>query len=301
MRTSRPASAYLRRGQLVHAGVLLGIEVIPGRLRGARDQPVAVGHLLPDLAEVLQLEPVDVGVELDVEAEQPPAMRQPEGEVGSELLAVPSAHRLGLPEHPQERRESVVPVVVARDRVRDRSWIAAIGQCRRRIDVGGASLVVADVAGRVDLVAAHHQDRSASEHVAVAAVEVGQVAGQQARHRVRRVEAVADVADVVQPVRLVDGGAAGVVEVLPLVEARTLLDLALVDVLTEQRAEQHLDSGAAELGRRQPSDGGCRIERAGAGSRSRRLGRGRGGIGRIHAPYLLGSRPAASRVWLKDA
>jgi len=249
MRTSRPASAYLRRGQLVHAGVLLGIEVIPGRLRGARDQPVAVGHLLPDLAEVLQLEPVDVGVELDVEAEQPPAMRQPQGEVGPELLGVPSTHRLGLAEHPQERGESVIPVVIARDRVRDRPWIAAVGQCRR-VDVGGASLVVADVAGRVDLVAAHHQDRSASEHVAVAAVEVGQVAGQQARHRVRRVEAVADVADVVQPVRLVGADLAGVVEAHALVEARTLLDLALVDVLAEQGSEQHLESGAAEFGRR---------------------------------------------------
>src|SRR6185312_13630126 len=88
----------------------------PGWLRRAQDHLVARLHVRGHFGEVVQLRLVDVRRQLDIDAEQPPALRQFQREVAARLPRLPGTDGAALAEQAHEAGEAVVPVVVARYR-----------------------------------------------------------------------------------------------------------------------------------------------------------------------------------------
>ena len=163
--------------------------------------------------EVVELGPVDVGVELDVDAREPPAMPEPHGEVAAPLGRLPSADPgPTLPSrdasNSEEAGEAVVPVVVAGDGV-DAAAVASTehGLQRRGTARACGPRTPATLANgytssppitRID------RPRQRRPQRLLARVGRGQRhvqlrLRQQARHRGRGVEPVAEVAHVVEP------------------------------------------------------------------------------------------------------
>ncbi len=232
--------------RVVRAGIPGRLD--PARCRRTQDDLVARLDLRRDLVEVVELRLVDVRAELRINREQPPPSRQPDGEVTTGLPAAPAADLFSTvaSEQSQEGTEPVVPVVVARQRIQ--RGRALRRRVRQRGLVRPDRLVVITAAGgrRIDLVAAHHQEMTTRQ---LRAVDLERVLGQQIRHRVRRVEAVAEIRDVVEP-------HLGVVDrTRPLIGdlvGQGALQLALVQELAEHARQQDLDRGRDEHRRAQP-------------------------------------------------
>ena len=165
-----------------------------------RMMPSPSADVLGDAPEVVDLGRVDVGVELDVDADQPPPLRQLDREVAAPLLGPPAADPPALAEEPQERGQAVVPVVVAGDG-EQRRRLVGVGE-RRVVGALGPLLVrLVDAAGRPG-----PRPSPAATRVVWArcrspdsSCDVQLGLPQQVGHGVGRVEAVAEVADVVQP------------------------------------------------------------------------------------------------------
>ncbi len=148
----------------------------------------------------------------------------------------------GADEQPQERGQTVVPVVVAGHREERR----LLGRRhRQRGLVGALAPVLVRGVGRrrVHLVAAHHQGLRPGQAVPVD----GQLGlRQQVRHRVRGVEAVTQVGHVVEPQPAVRP------DLAEDAVAERVLQLALVEVRPEEHRQQRTDAGADQQERRQP-------------------------------------------------
>ncbi len=120
-----------------HVPVLLRVH--PHGHRQAQDHLVARLHVaLGDLAEVLHLRHVEVALQLAVAAHQPPAMRELQHEVAAALARPPAGEATTADvgaEQPRERREPVVPVVIAGHGVEVRPFaglVVAEGRSVRR-------------------------------------------------------------------------------------------------------------------------------------------------------------------------
>ena len=237
----------------------------PGGLGEADDEIVVGGHALGHRLEIVDLRAVEVLGELDVGAPDPPVVGQVQRPVAAVLLALPAADPVALgvgelvargAEQAVEGGEAIVPVVVARDREQLAGRIVrAVGPVER-LDQAPAVILARRL--RVALVAAHDQ------HVAVPeparAADLQAVLGEQVRHRIGVVEAVADVGDVVDPVGAIlvghdalvgVGGVRIAVVVAPaqLVVARRIgdsLHQALVGILTEHRRDERAHADARQ-------------------------------------------------------
>src|SRR5215211_6961638 len=114
--------ALLEEGEIalrdVAVELAIALLVDPVRLGGAEDDAIVRRHRVGDLAEVLELRIVDVRLELDVDADEPPAVREPGGEVAARLVGLPAgeAPLAARAEETREGDEAVVPVVISRDR-----------------------------------------------------------------------------------------------------------------------------------------------------------------------------------------
>ena len=238
-----PAIEPVHRVELV--GLLL-VGVHPGRRGGADDHtvtgPQPGGQVLPE-EQPLRL--VDVGAELGVQPDQPPALGQLDDEVAARLAGAPPADLPALAEQPHERGQPVVPVVVARQRDQQRRVVGhweggAVGPAQPVLVLGRGG-------GGIDLVAAEHQPRPPEQRVGVPGQpELG--SGEQPGHRVGGVEPVTQVGDEVQPAPAVgvrpDREQAGV---------ERALQFPLVEVVGEDRGQRDLDRGPPQFARGQPA------------------------------------------------
>ena len=259
-----------RLGMRLHA-------VGPARLASGEDQPVALDEQRARSAEVGELRLVDVGVELDVDRPEPPAVGELDGEVAALLRRLPGPDPLVAAEDPHEVRQPVVPVVVAGDRVHP-GRIGVDERERGPVGPDETVLVLGACGGGVDLVAAHDEDAAALGVPGAAfALEPQRRPGEEVRDRVGRLEPVAEVGHVVEPELLV----VGVLAVGLSGRRQRGLDLALVRVGAEHRRDADLDSGAGELDRVEPAHHRAAVEAELLGSVAprarRRLGGGHGG------------------------
>ncbi len=232
--------------------MLLVCALHPGRGRAAEDHAVARFQLRGQEArEVPQLRGVELAAELGVQADQPPPVRQLHREVAAVLARAPATDGPSLGEHPEERREPVVPVVVPRQHEHRRRV--------RRVRQGGPvralhPVVVLLRRGRgVDLVAPEDEHAGTGQRPdrlpAGRRLRLEPVGSKQPGDGARGVEPVAQVGDEVQP------------ELAPrrrhleLRGLECLLDLALVGVAGEDRRQHDLDAGPPQLTRREPAHG----------------------------------------------
>src|SRR5688572_28610623 len=118
----------LPRTLLLEHRVLRLLHPDPTRLCSREDHTVAVLEIGSSLAEVLELWPVQVGVELDVCGPKPPAIGQAKDEVATALARPPRPDPRALGEETGEARQSVIPVVISRDREEMRHLL--LGQVR---------------------------------------------------------------------------------------------------------------------------------------------------------------------------
>ncbi len=175
--------------------VAAGAGVDPRGCRRTEDDLVAFLHAGQGRAEVVELWRVDVAAELGVDGNEPPAVREFDREVAAALLGFPAADVALLGEDAQERRQAVVPVVVA--------WQGEERRRVRRFRQGGAVRALGAIlvrrrrSGRVHLIAAHHQQVGARQGQPVDGFDRGR--GKHRGNGVRRVETVADVGDEVEP------------------------------------------------------------------------------------------------------
>ncbi|MCY1238425.1 hypothetical protein D9M72_511630 [compost metagenome] len=161
--------------------------------------PQPGGHRV---VEVVQLRFVDVLAQLAVQPHEPPAgrvipARQPEREVAARLDGPPAAD-VPLPgEEPDEGRQAVVPVMVAGKRQQHAvpAGGAATGQ-RGPVRPHHAVFVGGGRGHRIHLVAAQHQYFAAAQFMPV---HQQRLFGQQRRHRVGGIKAVAEVGREIQP------------------------------------------------------------------------------------------------------
>ena len=170
----------------------------PGRRRHRQDHPGVGAEPAGHLVEVGELRIVQVGPRLVVQAEQPPPGRQlaPRSTTGTDRSA--SRRSCRSRERTKSRRNAVSPSY--------QSWLPGTANSvgplrrgdrqRRLVRPLAPVLVRLERRRRVDLVAAHHQGLRPGQPVPV---HRQLRLGQQVRHRVRRVEAVAQVGHVVQP------------------------------------------------------------------------------------------------------
>jgi hypothetical protein len=182
----------------------VALELRPRRHGRGQDEVVAgpavgIGHPF----EVVQLGLVDEGVGLDVDAPEPPPVRELDREVAAGLSRAPAADPPALPELAQEPRQPVVPVVVAWNRVETRVG-GVVGIKGRGPRQRGpprpleAVLVALGAGGGVDLVAPEHHELPAGQRV-------GEPADRERRlphvvgHRGGGLEPVTRVGHVVDP------------------------------------------------------------------------------------------------------
>ena len=152
------------------------------------------------LAEVLELRSVDVRVELGVDAPEPPRLRQAERKVAPALARPPRADPAALREEAHEARQPVVPVVVAGNRVEVRNLVGRqVGQ-GRPVGPGESLRVPLPARPRIDLIAAEDEQPAAPRGVLS---ELERLPPEEPRHRVRRIEPLADIGRVVEPERAV--------------------------------------------------------------------------------------------------
>jgi hypothetical protein len=246
---------------LVDVAVLLRVD--PHRHRQTQDHLVAWLHVAGgDLAEVLDLRHVEVALQLAVAAHQPPAVRQLQHEVAAALARPPAGEAPAADvraEQPRERRQAVVPVVVAWHgvdvRPLRRHGVAEGGGIRR----DQPALVFLTARRRIHLVAAEHQHVAARQRDRPArAVHQQRRLGHRVGDGVGRIEAVAGVAREVDPqlvarsvaARLGSAGAVAVVNrvvVVLLTAGGQRLHDAAVAVLADDQRDQALDAGAQQL------------------------------------------------------
>ncbi len=135
----------------------------PARLGRDQQDLVAGSQALAGLGEVVELTRVEVGVELDVDRPQPPPVREPEREVAAALARAPAADPALAAEHPQEAREAVVPVVVARNGAQVGSGLLVLAPQRGGEGPEEVVLVGLDRRRRIHLVAAEDQQLAARQ------------------------------------------------------------------------------------------------------------------------------------------
>ncbi len=247
----------------------------------AEDDAVALLHgVAGDIGEVADLGLVDEVAELQVDAPEPPAVGEGDGEIASRL-ARPQGPQLPPPaEDVGEVDEAVVPVVAAGDDeqvVLLGPWPTVARSVRHRRPVGAQEpvLVLGALGDGVHLVAAHHQDPPAMGRLTV---ELQLGLGQQVGDGVGRVEPVAQVGDVVDPHL---GRLGPVVDVrrhhrlqFPVVgvgapEARRQHPPGRVEELVGVEPSHHGPADEVEVGfRRRPSQGavGAEFDRTSRGS-----------------------------------
>jgi hypothetical protein len=114
-----------------------------------------------EIRKVLDLVNIEHAAEPDVDSEDPEVMRELDREVAHGLLRAPQPYSALFTEHAHERRESVIPVVVARDGVKMR-LLAAVARLRAVgrgfVGLDEASLVRGRARAGIDLVAAEDQE-----------------------------------------------------------------------------------------------------------------------------------------------
>ncbi|MNS83062.1 hypothetical protein D3C72_1168340 [compost metagenome] len=184
--------------------------VDPARLGRAQYHAVAGLELRIQLLEVLALRPVDFGLQLQVQAPDPPAAGQLQGVVAGALACLPAAHGLATAEQAGEAAQAIVPVVIARRgdhprRIRQLDRLVAVCGARgldrrrerraKRIDEAAPVAVMGR--RRVHLVAAQQQHLGPRQRHALVA-QRHRVADAQC-HGVGRVPAVARVCHIVDP------------------------------------------------------------------------------------------------------
>ena len=202
------------------------------------------------LAEEVELGLVDEHVELDVDAPQPPAVRQLDREVAAALAGAPAADPAVLAEQAQEPGEPVVPVVVAGDGVHGGVVAHRPGQCGPERPLEPV-LVVLGAGARVHLVAAEHQDVAAGQR-RCSTPSMPTPSDRRAsvwRHRHRRLEAVAGVGHVVDP-----QPRRGSHSVRSTVRCLAGLELALVEERAEHRGEPHVQARPRQRPGAEPPD-----------------------------------------------
>ena len=149
------------------------------------------------LAEVLELRPVEVGVELDVGRPKPPAVGQAKDEVAATLTRPPRSNPGALGEEAREARQAVVPIVVAGNREEMRHFV--LGEVRESRAVGADEAVAVRLPARtwIDLIAS--EDERAAALGDKARLELEGLSREQPGDRVGRIEALTDVGRVVEP------------------------------------------------------------------------------------------------------
>ena len=274
----------------VPVGGGVAVEPGPGGDRGGQDQPVPGLGPLRHPGEVLELGLVDEAAGLDVDAPQPPVVRQLHGPVAAGLVGPPAADPAALAEQAQEPGEPVEPVVVAGDGVQRRVGRRGPRQGRPPRALQPA-LVVVGAGRRVHLVAPEHEDVAPGQ-APVEALGPQLAAADGGRHGGRGLEAVAGVGHVVDP-HLVVGRVAQVGY------ARAGgLQLALVEERPEHRGHAHVQRRRREHPGAEPAHGGPGREPQLAGVEALRPGRGhvlgggqpdapgRARVGGVHPPIL---------------
>src|SRR5262249_58683855 len=134
-------------------------------LSGAEDDSVASLDLPGDFFEERDLRGIEIGSELHVRADEPPAVRQLQGEVASHLRKFAASQPLVTAEQARKRDETVVPVVVPGNRECLR--MRRLRPRKRRLERGDQLLFVEDAARcGVNLVPAENEDSAAPSEVA---------------------------------------------------------------------------------------------------------------------------------------
>ena len=207
-------------------------------------------------------------MQLSVTADQPPSVRQLDGEVAAALAGPPAGETAAADvgaEQAGERRQPVVPVVVAGHGVDVRALVREVVAEGGGVGRDQPPLVLLAARRRVDLVAAEHQQVAARQpHRPGRSVDGQRRLGDRVGHGVGRVEAVAGVAGDVdpqlvapgvgarhRPVRAVAVMDAVVVVLVP--PCRQRLHDAAVALLANHQRDQALDAGAQQLRRVEPA------------------------------------------------
>ena len=256
----RDAAAEHRALQIVEIALALRRIVLrvaclvdPVRLGDADDELGVIGDLLllHELTKVLELRLVDVGVELHVQSDQPPVVRQLDREVAERLPGLPPADPPAVlaAEEPRECDEAVVPVVVPWNG--EHLVVRAVhARQRRAIRRGEPAVVLVARRSWVHLVAAEHQQLPALRRESLALVRQLELRlRERVRDGVRRVPAVARIGDVVDPDLV-----AALVVARGDERVHHRVEHAAVRAAAEHRGDDDLQSGAHELRRIEPRD-----------------------------------------------
>ena len=177
----------------------------PGGLGEADDEVVVGRHALGHRLEIVDLRAVEVLGELDVRAPDPPVVGQVKRPVAAVLLTLPAADLVALgvgelvargAEQAVEGGEPIIPVVVTRDGEQLAGRVVRIEGPVEGLDQALPVILARRL--RIALVAAEDQHVAVPEPAGTADLQA--VLGEQIRHRIGILEAVAHVGDVVDPV-----------------------------------------------------------------------------------------------------
>ncbi len=223
------------------------VDMKPARHAGADDDVVVGAHGLRDLREIVGLGRVDVLAQLDIDAPHPPAVGQPAREITAVLGGTPIADR-GRPaaaEQRQEQDQPVIPIVIAGNEEQPGMLGARLLRIGKGHGIGIAkpALVLLARGGRIDLVAAHHQDPAARQ-----VIRQQFALREQIGDGVRGIEAVSEVGHEIHPhrsVRVLDlfRNVARLEALVVELASQGCLNQAAIGILPEQGGGNRLPRG----------------------------------------------------------
>ena len=187
--------------------IKLGIE--PMRLGNTQHNIVVAPHALDDCAEVVLLRGIEILGELDIDAPQPPVVRQLNGPIAAVLEAAPAANPAAvfsqsaiaiLAEQAVEGGKSIIPIMIAWQG--EELALFSVFHCRHGAGIGQhEAFFVFFVRGLwVTLVAPKDQNLPGGQRLRA---NRQLFLGEQQGHAIGGPEAVGDVGDIVNPNLLV--------------------------------------------------------------------------------------------------
>jgi hypothetical protein len=129
----------------------------PVGFSGAEDDAIAFAHAASYALEEFNLGDIDIGIQLNVNSDQPPTMRQSERKITAALTSLPAAKPTARTEQTRKRHEAVIPIVVSGNSEDMRVRSIGSGQCRF-IGFHQTLAIGFPIGDRIDLVTAENQN-----------------------------------------------------------------------------------------------------------------------------------------------
>src|ERR1043165_1723661 len=182
------------------------LRINPVRLGVAHDDAVCLPYVRGDAFEIFNLWRVNIRIELNISAQEPPAVREFQSEVTARLSRAPGREPTLRAEEARKRDETVVPIVIAGNGEDVRMLFSGPRGKSISVWLDETLIVLKTVSRRINFVAAEKKQISASGpgafRLACFSVSVFKLArffGDRASDCVGRVTAFAKVRHVINP------------------------------------------------------------------------------------------------------